>query len=734
MLSSRLVLLPLFVGLSACGGGGGGGGTKPTNSDGLHEPSPTPSPTLRSLDDEGVVVGVADTGFRITHESLAPSLLATVNLVDGSGDVSGDEDHGTAVASLIEQGDASPALYLAKVSSSDSPGRAATNVLDYSVGFLADAGARVINHSWSGRANAPTSSSSYLGVKSLDSLRRIATSNDGLGSVYVVAAGNDGKVLEADRPIHQHDEIYSRMLIVGGSVRDSGDIRLASQSNRPGEDTDWQARFLTAPWQRTAADASADDAYGEWAGTSIAAPQVAGYAAAMISLWPHLDAASITQRLLDTADRSSSLYQDSSCGESGDVNCGFYYLGQGEADLDAALAPAGTLSLATGSHLDEGGEELDQSLVLLSSAYGDSLASSGVLADVAAFDELGRDYRIDLTAHGFHRDTHEALQRNRMARLASASPEQRHQQRGRAGALSWTTLQDGHGENLASRLDGSFGGNDWTLTRFKGDEVDPASRYAESGIMPLLAFQGGSDLTRGLETVHGLRNDYALSDRATLQARHWTGEGAEWGAALDKPYQASRSDVGMRLDVSSQLSVTTSVGVLDEHHGLLGGQGSGMLSLGERNRTGFASLGLDAGLGRHWQVFANYDRGRGDAEGIGFIRRIDIARVEELSIGLQRSGQRHSTALAYRQPMRIGQAEATLSVPVGRTLDGAVIREERSASLSPSGRQQEIELGYRYQTRGRGAVRLNLNHTREPGHDRNARPDTTLLLNYDVTF
>ncbi|QOR40578.1 S8 family serine peptidase [Billgrantia diversa] len=726
------MLLPLVVGLSACGGGGGGGGTKPTNSHGIHEPAPTP--TLRSFDNAGVVVGVADTGFRITHESLASSHLATFNLVDGSGDVSGDEGHGTAVASLIEQGGASPALYLAKVSSDSSQGRAATNVLDYSVGYLADEGARVINHSWSGRANAPSASSSYLGVDSLDSLRRIATSNGGLGSVYVVAAGNDGVALQADRPIHRYDDIYSRMLIVGGSVRDDGDTKLASRSNRPGEDLDWQARFLTAPWQRAAADASGDDTYGAWAGTSIAAPQVAGYAAAMITLWPHLDAATISQRLLDTADRSSSLYQDESCGEGGDLNCGYYYLGQGEADLDAALAPAGSLSLATGDHLDEGVQALDHSLVQLSGAYGDSLASSGALADVAAFDELGRDYRIDLTDHAFQRDSHEASQRSRMTRLSSASPDRRQEQQGSAGALSWSTQKNGHGETLASRLDGRFGGNAWTLTRFAGHELDPASAYAESGIMPLLAFQGGSDLTRGLDTVHGLRNVYALNDRVTLQARHWMGDGTEWGAALGEEYQASRSDVGLRFDVSPQLGVSTTVGVLDERHGLLGGQGSGMLTLGERNRTGFASLGLDARLGRYWQAFAHYDRGRGDAEGRGFIQHIDIDQVEEMSVGLQRNRGRHTTAFAYRQPMRIGRAEAMLSVPVGRAIDGEVIREGRSVSLSPSGRQQEFELGYRYRTQRRGAIGFNLNHTREPGHDRNARSDTTLLLNYEVAF
>jgi hypothetical protein len=699
----------------------------------VHEPAPAPKPLLRSLDHGNVLVGVADTGFRITHEAIAPALYATVDLVTGSGEVSGDEAHGTAVASLVAQGDSSPALYLAKVSSNGSPGRAATNVLDYSVGFLADEGARVINLSWSGRANAPAPNHSYLGIRSLDSLRKIVTSNGGLGSVYVAAAGNDGSALSADRPIHQYDDIYARMLIVGGSVNQGSALRLATNSNRPGDDPDWQARFITAPWRQTAASASGDSAYGEWVGTSLAAPQVAGYAAAMIALWPHLDAATVSQHLLDTADRSSSLYQRTDCGASGSANCGYYYLGQGEADLVEALKPAGSLSLPTGGHLEQGTQTIQQSLIQLSGAYGDSLAGSPALADVAAFDALGRDYRIDLSTHSFRRDSHQGLQRDRMARLAASSPQQRREQRVDAGAFSWTSRQDGHGELLASRFDTSVGRSDWTLTRFAGDEVDPASAYAESGIMPLLAFQGGTDLTRGLETVHGLRQDYALSERISLQAQHWTGE-ADGTAVLGDAYQANRSDLGLRLNVTPQLSVTAAIGMLEEQHGLLGGQGSGMLSLGERNRTDFAGLGMDLRLGPQWQAFARYDQGRGQAEGSGFIRHIDVQRVEELGVGLQRTGERHTAALAYRQPMRIGAAEATLAVPVGRTLDGEVIHEERSVSLTPSGRQQEFELGYRYQIRERGAVGVNLNHTLEPGHDRDARPDTTLLLNYEVSF
>ncbi|EWH02391.1 S8 family serine peptidase [Halomonas sp. BC04] len=730
---TRFLVLPAVVlTLTACGGGGGGG-TKPTNDKGVHEPEI--KPTRLSHGDGSVLVGVADTGFRITHETLAPSLYATANLVDGSGDVSGDEDHGTAVASLTTLGTSEPQLYLAKVSSPGSPGRAAVNVLDYSVGFLADEGARVINHSWSGRYHAPSPSASYLGVKSLDSLQRIVTSNDGLGSVYVISAGNDGEALASSNPIHQYQDIYARMLIVGGStLNKQGELVLKARSNHPGEDDAWQARFLTAPWAQTAATADRDDSYAIWGGTSIAAPQVAQYASAMIEMWPHLDAVTVSKRLLETADRSSPLYGDTSCGSGGNVDCGFYYLGQGEADIVAALEPDGSLALAAGSHVDGASYSPGESFAQLSAAYGDSLAQSGVLKDVAVFDKLGRDYRIDLSEHSGYREQRQSVLRENLARISVSSTQRRQTVESDLGPLRFTSSLNGHGDTLASRFDGSLGKSAWTLFQFSGSEVDPMSAYGESGFMSLLSFQGGSDLTSPLDTVRGLRTEYPLNGRLDLVAKHWSGGAADEVRPLGGNYRAARTDVGLRVGVTDRIGVTATVGTLEESHGLLGGQGSGALSLGERNRTGFGSLVVDATLGGQWQAFAHFDRGWGDAEGNGFIQHIDNIRAEELGMGLQWSGARHSAALAYRQPMRVSEATASLSVPVGRTLDGRVVHEERTVDLSPSGRQQDIELGYRFQTVRRGVLQLNLNHTLEPAHDRAARSDTAAVLNYEVTF
>ncbi|MBZ0332466.1 hypothetical protein KZO25_19330 [Halomonas sp. ANAO-440] len=63
-----------------------------------------------------------------------------------------------------------------------------------------------------------------------------------------------------------------------------------------------------------------------------------------------------------------------------------------------------------------------------------------------------------------------------------------------------------------------------------------------------------------------------------------------------------------------------------------------------------------------------------------------------------------------------------------------MIHNERTADLAPTGRQQDIELGYRFRSSRHGLLQLNLSHTLEPEHDRSARSDTAVVVNYQVAF
>jgi subtilisin family serine protease len=124
---------------------------------------------------------------------------------------------------------------------------------------------------------------------------------------------------------------------------------LASYSNYAGNDADVQSRFLVAsggtpfasgwvavngvPISGTTIDPNTGETLSG-AGTSYAAPRVAGYVAILRSKFPNLNAEKSASIMLDTAR-----YDTLSC----NPNCNPAIYGKGEASLSRALAPVGRL-------------------------------------------------------------------------------------------------------------------------------------------------------------------------------------------------------------------------------------------------------------------------------------------------------------------------------------------------------------------------------------------------------
>ncbi|WP_252109327.1 MULTISPECIES: S8 family serine peptidase [unclassified Halomonas] len=754
------------VSLVGCSSGGGGGGGAPDDSStGIYQPEPSPAPIEPSPDplpvepppidkppvsrlpvesppndapsDQspliepfGVRVGVVDSGFDIDRIINNDVVIDSLNVHTGLKEVSGgNEWHGNVVASTISGGTLGSArLDLIKVE--DPSGTTYSSTLDYGIGEAALRGARVINTSYSRRLEASDPRLSFNGVSSAESYQRVVDANGGKGAVYVVSAGNSGAAIDTrGNPIYASQPgLFNMMLIAVGSD-DQGNLHPAS--SYPGDDTQLQSRTLAAPFVNRQVGAQ---------GTSISAPRVAEYAAGIIARWPHLTAQQVSQRLLETASRDSALFGQNSCGASGTGNCGFFYLGQGAADIDAALAPAGELVVASGESVALGGESASASFAQLSGAYGDALASTNALENVAAFDALGRDYAIDMSGNAQRRKSHDDQLRTSMERVASASVQAVKTQFIDSGAYQFTASTDSAGTPLASRFDVDFGATGFgaagfSAYRFAGDQASPMSSYAESRMMPMISFQGGSALTQGLDSVSGVQTRYALGERVELSASHWAGVVED---QQESRYRSNRSDIGISFKLAPALAIDTHVGRLGEQEGLLGAHGTGALSLGENNHMTFAGVGLQMALGRGFSGFAEFEQARGDAGGSGLLASVDNVVAREMALGAQWQGQGaradERLALSVRQPLRIESADASFDVPVGRRLDGTVVRETREASLSPSGRQVDIELGYAFAGGERSEWQLNVLHTLEPGHDADAPNDTAAVVNYRYSW
>ncbi|MBR2515683.1 MAG: S8 family serine peptidase [Halomonas sp.] len=722
MLKQRPLFLTVGIamGLSLSGCSSSGGGGQYASGGSLSRPSPVP------LEPGLVRVAVADSAFDVAAITNAERVIDSLDVYTNTTNVSGvDEWHGNAVASTITGGTlGNSRLDLLKIE--DSQGDTFSNALDYAIGEAAARGARVINASFSRRLEASDPRLSFNGVSSAVSFQRVVNANDGKGAVYVVSAGNSGSAIDTkgNAIYDRYPDLYRMMLIAVGTTEDGSIHPLSSY---PGDDNRLQERTLGAEYANRKEGAQ---------GTSISAARVSEYAAGIVAQWPHLTAREASQRLLDTARQDNELFQHNSCGETGTLNCGAFYLGQGQADIAAALAPEGELVVSQGQRISEGGESADSSFMQLSGAYGNSVAASGVLDNIAVFDTLGRDYQFNLGLHTQPRRLHANQLRNQMEQLALASAYRPQRHSVAYGNYRFTSSSNRLGDLLSSRFDGTFGDVQLSVFSFSGDQPDPMSSYMESAIMPMLSFQAGSELTQAFESVSGVKTRYPLGERLSVTASHWVGGLNDTESSSG--YRANRSDVGVALQVSPALSVSGYVGQLDEQQGLLGASGSGALGLGEQNQMAFAGVGLQAAFNNGLSGFAEFEQGRGNAVGSGLLTRIDDMRAQQMALGVQwsGSGQRADERAAFtlRQPLRIASANALFDVPVGRHLDGSVIRETRSASLEPSGRQLDIELGYAFPTSDRSLWQFNLLHTLEPGHDADAPSDTAAMVNYTYAW
>lgn len=723
-------LIGLLALLQGCGGGSGG----KTNV----RPDTAPSAAQRVTYEGGTTVEIAvlDSEFLVAHREFEGLKLTTFNPSGDDSDMGRSEqesatnlvDHGTPVAALVAGRtygySPSTDLLLYRVSRRDD-GATTASAITEGLRLAAAEGARVINASYTGAQR-------FLNDRELAAM--IGPAEGSKGAVITVAAGNSGASLSEDWRIDDFVAadtlaVLGQTLIVGGSH--NGDR--ASRSNYPGEQAWIQDRFLLAPFVAESASGSAVDATGTFAGTSFAAPIVAGMVGAILGRWPHLDAVQVSQLMLETAARDSGLYRRNDCGPDQNANCGLYYLGQGFADLGAAMQPTGELEVASGDHLDDGGVTLACSQIAWSSAFAGMLPA-GALQGAVAFDDLGRDYQLDLAAlqgqHGLYR----SRLRERQEIMLQTSPAARSVTSALAPGVSLTTLAGPASIISGNRVQLDSGRVAIGAFGFQQGDTRLIDAGSEPWGIALLADREAAT-THSLDQGIGVDLSLVVTDSVSLKVQHWQASAvAETGGGAGR-YRQARDEAAVQVAVLPLLSFELGWAQRHEDNGVLGSRSAGALDLGPGLTMTQWLARATLEMGEHAQLVARYERGSGgDVGGEGLIRSLSGLETTSYQLGLLVGRDRHRGVLAVSSPLRVTRGVAHLDVPVGRDLDGHVLREARQASMSADGRQTDVELGYAYRASSGAALQVNLLHTREPDHVRKAEPETAFTMVYSRPF
>jgi subtilisin family serine protease len=704
----RLIACLLLVLLAGCGGGsassppgapspgnpGSGSGSGPTLTPAQFETAEynaswglgaigASSAYAHGATGAGVPVGIVDTGIDRNHPEFAARLHPdSIDIVTGSAATLDDAyGHGTLVAGIVGAARDGVGMHGVAFESpllvvrADTPGSCEVSCtfgdahVAQATSWATAKGARVINYSLGG--NGPLS-------PTLESALKEAAA---AGVILVFAAGNGGGEDPVQPAVFAVEDGAGGLAIAVGAV--DRDREIASFSNRAGVARD---HYLVAPGVGVASTWP-DGGYASASGTSVAAPHVAGAAALVLQLWPHLDPRDVVAILLESAADLGAPGVDE-------------VYGQGMLDLEAALAPLGPLALPGGAALEATG-------LALGPAFGDALARHPVPA--VALDGYGRDFRLDLGG----RVTEGAgpswlgswlvpVDGLAMARVVPG-----------LGRLEAGLVAD---RRLARRGDGRLTLDHATVTL----DLRPGTT---------LTLAEGTGLAPGTAGLGARRAPHAaLAGEGRVVRLDHDGGGLRLGAGLaagseaaDGPLAAVRRH-GVVLDLAGEVPfglLGLRLGAVRERGGLLGARGGGGFGL-DGALTRFAAIDLTLPLDARTTLTAHGGLGRttGRARG-GLIGSVGPLTSTAFGLALSREDlvtPVDRTALAVARPLRVERGSAVLDLPTGRDA-----RERRRVDLSPSGHTVEIELAHERPLAG-GRLGLGMLVELFPAHDAAARP------------
>ena len=497
------------------------------------------------------------------------------------------------------------------------------------------------------------------------------------------------------------------------AIGQNGEI--ASFSNRCGSAAQW---CIAAPGEQIRAayfgpdlDTNEAGVRGIYrpSGTSFAAPMVTGALVVMNHYFrDQMSNTELVERMLETAN-DQGRYADSTI------------YGHGLLDLDAATTPVGTSSLALGNTVGSPGSPLVQTRLTLGNALGNGLTQALAGQEVAAFDSLGAPFWYTLA--GFARA---APGPSGMARLNAfmAWPEG-----DRNGATAGIGQAPVGGFMPGNRGVGATG---LRLGFLGGPSGSMGGGHLALAGRALALSMAGSAGERTEERTGG-RTGERSGERAGERSGEPGGLGFTVFSTEGQRGQAPVSGAVLSWR-SFERPVGLRAGLIGERESLLGSRAAGAFG---RLSAGSAFVGFEGGtrVGA-WRLDAGAEIGMAHAAaGGGLITGVSPLFSSAFAIRAQRPLAGGDTLhVSVSQPLRLESGRARLSVPVGRTKDGRVLRQPLTADLAPTGRQIEIAAQWHRPLAAAGAVRLGATWTIHPGHDAAAPSDLTVLAGWRHSF
>lgn len=665
------------------------------------------------------MVGVVDTGVDLDHPEFTGRIAAggtcfgSLTACSGAAAAGDDNNgHGTHVAGIIGAGangvgntGVAPNALLLPVKVLDSNGSGSYSAVANGISYAANNGARVINMSLGG-----SSASTTL----LAPLQQAASK-----SVIVAAAGNSGNALAPGYPAAYATQagVVGAMIIVG-SVGPTNVISSFSQTPGNGgcvavgaKTTCFKDVFLVAPGQ-SIYSTYMGGGYATMSGTSMATPYVSGVAARVLAASPYLTPQQVVSILLQSATDLGAPGTDA-------------VYGRGLVNLQAALAPLGTQTIATSGGITSnfsgtGGV----STAGLSGVLAAGMRNSAIAKDVVFFDSFGRDYRTDLTAAaaaqafsvdgfvtqnmGYWRSVSFAGDGFSVVGFMSDDASgvlgaREHTELSGVVVRAWladdATLIVGHDASPTGQL------NRLDLTA--SEAYDGLFISAAALNSPFMALTDGSDF---------LGAGVGFGDGVALTFGHARMDADAEAALADEALTVDEAYAHLSQDTTHLRSAQNTAAALswrfapwgivgmnvthtDEQNSLLGGMEQGALTLTADAATTSIGFGARANLGGNWVASASWSRGQTDAAAVanGLVQSFSPIESEAYGVALAKLGvfgKADSIGVAISRPLHITGGTASITASTGVTEAREIHYSTETVNLASLTPETDYELGY----------------------------------------
>ncbi len=730
----------------------------------------------KAIGGDGVKIAISDGGVRSTHQEIAANYDA------GDSSSLGFDDHGTHVASIaagVKDGNKMHGVaFKAKIISArvifDGVGDMDA---EESIRFATSKGAKVINMSWGRDDYVDVGTDEYNLARSLFEYDYQAAVS---GDIFMsVAAGNDGEqnVTHIGVPaIFAQDSATNGQMIAVGAVDKNNNI--ASYSNRCSQAKE---NCLVAPGGSGfsgngnniyAAISTSNTSYEEYAGTSMAAPHVAGAAAVLRAAWPYLSAKQTAAILLNTATDLGELGVD-------DV------YGHGLLNLENAVSAQGANNVSSSSTIASLGSDARSSTISTNAIFGNAYSKNlaPILKNAVFFDMYGRDYPANLDHKisrlnnnsynldnilftnysgaalpvSFGENYSSNLAVKFISRNIFSDPISGKLTSNKFG-LKYLTVdrskEDGNGfrssdvsfsyaQNFGQNLQVSFNKNDFN-NDFSGN--NPAQNYNlisynnfNSSPYKKLSLNNFSNQNQNQTNSNQLNISQNLTPNLTTNLSYTS---YNQSGSIDK-FGSDESrvfDSGFGYKLNNKTKLSFGFGSLKElNNNLLGSKAEGAFSAGSNPNTKYVTFNLTRDLINNWQLTTSYSEGKTNISGnqIGVFRDFSDIKSRGMAIGLLNSNIFNGKlGLVYSEPLRVYKGTANIDIPISRDAEGNVQRlAANGVSLKPDGKERDLEFSYNFNLKNYDSnISFNSIIQQQANNVKDAKDQYLWIARYNLRF